>query len=106
MKKKFKAITIILIILLVIRIFSQFFIGFSSANINYLIIYSIVGAIYLIALIGIFMKQKWGAISIMVIAIIDILFVFITGGAAGLGAGVIDLILLFLGYKNYKEISS
>ncbi len=107
MEKKFGVITIILIILLIIRLIGQFASAFLlSADMVYLVIFSILGFAYLAALSGIFIKQKWGSILVMIVAVIDILFAFIMGGATGLGAGVVDLILIFLGYKEYKQLSS
>ncbi|MBI2047337.1 hypothetical protein HYT26_04225 [Candidatus Pacearchaeota archaeon] len=104
-QEKFGAITIILIILLIIRVIFQFVKGFLSADTISLAISSIFGIIYLVALVGVIIKQKWGSILVMVIAVIDSLAAFMTGGVEGLGAGVVDLILIFLGYKEYKQIS-
>jgi ABC-type multidrug transport system permease subunit len=107
MEKKFGAATIILIILLIIRFIGQFANAFLlSADMVYLVISSILGVVYLAALIGVLIKQKWGSILVMIIAVIDILFALPIGGAKGFGAGVMDLILIFLGYKEYKQISS
>lgn len=107
MKKKFGAITIILIILLIIRLIVQV-VGaiVTRANIVYLSLFSVIAVLYLLILVGVSMKQKWGSILVMIIAIIDILFALALGGATGLGAGVMDLILIVLGYKEYKRISS
>lgn len=106
MEKKFNTVTIILIIFLIIRLIGQFIGGFLFADTISQVVFSIFGILYLVALTGVFMKQEWGSILVMIIAVFDILFAFITGGASGLGAGVVDLILIFLGYKEYKQISS
>lgn len=65
--------------------------------------YLIVAIVYLFSLIGVLMKRKWGLIATSIIAAIDVISAFYLGGSFGLVAGIIDLALLFL---VYKEISS
>jgi hypothetical protein len=104
--KKFKVINLILIILLIIRSIAQIINAFASQTSIELSMFLIIAVLYLMAFIGILIKQKWGSILVIVLAIIDILFAFMVGGFFGLGAGITDLILIFLGYKKYKQISS
>lgn len=99
-EKKLGVMTNILIILLVIRLVFQYVL-FDITWIS-----GITGLLYLGALIGVFKKQKWGSSLVMIIAVIDILFAFAMSGAFSVGAGIGNFTLLFLGYKEYKKISS
>ena len=107
MKKKFDFTAILLLVILTIRCISQIIIVlFLSDSAVSAVIFSIFSVVYFIALTGIFMRQKWGLILVMLVAAIDIAFALINGGAEGFGAGVVDLILLFLGYIEYERFSS
>ncbi|MDD2665512.1 MAG: hypothetical protein PHD13_01840 [Methanocellales archaeon] len=100
MEQKFNAITIILLIMLVIRLIVQVILSF-----NNLISLSF-AALYLAAVVGVVLKQKSGSILAGVIVIIDILASAIfTTGAYAFGAVSYDLILGFLAYKEFKQIS-
>ena len=62
---------------------------------------------YLIALVGILLKRKWGVITCGILAILDIpIVLFMVGGAGRIGALVVDLIIIYLAYENYKLISA
>jgi len=95
----------VLIGLLILRLFGQIFQIIALMSVSFLFIVPLIFAIlYAAALIGIIKQQKWGSILVMVIAGIDLLFALFIGGASGIGAGVVDLILLFLGYKEYSAL--
>jgi hypothetical protein len=104
--KKFNAITIILIVLLSIRLLGQILSSIRPLTTISLIISIAFFIFYLLALVGVILKQKWGSILALIVGIIDALAAFFMGGAMGVGAGVADLILIFLAYKEYKQISS
>jgi hypothetical protein len=104
MKKRFNTITIILIVFLAIRAFMQIVLMFIQKDILLGVIFIFFATLYLVALLGVSLKRKFGSILTIIIAIIDLLFALVTGGGFGLGAGVIDLILIFLGYKEYHQI--
>lgn len=104
---KFTAITIILLILLTVRVLGQF----SNVILGDLVltVFSLIFAsIYVIALIGIFLRKKWGVIVVVIISVLDIISVAITGigGAYAFGAIGVDLVLLFLAYKEYTRLGS
>ena len=102
--KKFSISAIILIILLAIRAVSQFLIFilpetfFDIAIILVVLIFSLV---YLMALLGVILKTKWGLIITIIIAIIDILITpfseFNTWSI--LGTLIFDVVLLVLSGK-------
>jgi len=95
----------VLIGLLILRLFGQIFQIIALMSVSFLFIVPLIFAIlYAAALLGIIKQQKWGSILVMVIAGIDLLFALFIGGASGIGAGVVDLILLFLGYKEYSAL--
>ena len=103
--KKYNGFTIALIILLVIRLIGQGANAFWMLNDPvFFAAYSFFGLIYLICLIGVIAKKKWGSVLTVVIAVVDILFSLTMGGAAALGAGIMDLLLMSLGYKEYKQV--
>ena len=99
MEKKFNAITIILLIMLIIRLIVQVILSFGNLiSISF-------AALYLAAVIGVGLKQKSGSIFTGVIAIIDIIASAIfTTGAYTFGSVAYDLVLGFLAYKEYKQI--
>ncbi|GEM_PF-5145849 len=100
MEQKFNAITIILLIMLIIRLIVQVIL-----SLNNLVSISF-AALYLAAVIGVVLKQKSGSIFTGVIVIIDIIASAIfTTGASTFGAVAYDLILGFLAYKEFKQIS-
>ena len=95
----------VLIGLLILRLFGQIFQIIALMSVSFLFIVPLIFAIlYAAALLGIIKQQKWGSILVMVIAGIDLLFALFIGGASGIGAGVVDLILFFLGYKEYSAL--
>ncbi|MDD3421508.1 MAG: hypothetical protein PHS47_04340, partial [Methanocellales archaeon] len=100
MEKKFNAITIILLIMLIIRLIVQVILSFSNwISISF-------AALYLAAVIGVVLKQKSGSILTEVIVMIDItLSAVFTTGAYTFGGVAYDLILGFLAYKEFKQIS-
>ena len=100
METKFNAITIILLIMLIIRLIVQVILSFSNLiSISF-------AALYLAAVIGVVLKQKGGSILTGVVVIIDIIAsAILTTGAYTLGAVFYDLILGFLAYKEFKQVS-
>jgi hypothetical protein len=102
MKKKFDAAAIVLIILVIIRALDQFVIAATNIGTAYGYAYSFTGIIYIVSLVGLLMRKKWGAILILIFAIFDILAAVIFGGVAALGAAVVDLVIIWLAYKTYK----
>lgn len=113
MGKKFEATTIALIVILSVRFLGQILwiiSGFMSEMENIdlvstIIAGSLIATAYLISLLGVSLKRKWGSISAMVIAGIDLIFALLVGGFSGLGAGVVDIVLIFLAYREYKQLS-
>lgn len=97
------SITIIVLVLLFIRFFGQIIGLFFSQDIYYLISFSFFALLYLVSIIGIFLKKKWSIVLTISLAIIDALVAFYDGGSVGLGAGIFDLILLILAYDMYKK---
>ncbi|MDP3026860.1 MAG: hypothetical protein Q8N63_04070 [Nanoarchaeota archaeon] len=103
-KNKFSAASIILIILIIIRIIAQAVGAIYSSDNTSLISYLFFGILYAIALIGIYQKRKYGVIISIIVAAIDLLGALMVGGVAGVGAGIVDAIILFLSLKEYKTI--
>ncbi len=98
-----KITTAVLVGLLILRLFGQIFQIIDLISISFLFIVPLILAIlYAAALVGILKQQRWGSILVMIIAGIDLLSALFIGGARGIGAGIVDLILLFLGYKEYS----
>lgn len=101
-----KQTTIVLIVLLAIRGFGQFYSAMSpEANV---IMFFIFGAIYTIALIGVFLKQKWGLLLAAAIAVIDISLAVVavaTKGEFSWGSVIIDATILLFGIKEYRSHS-
>ena len=95
----------VLIGLLILRLLGQIFQIIVLMSVSFLFIVPLLLAIlYTAALVGILKQQRWGSILVMIIAGIDLLSALFIGGASGIGAGIVDLILLFLGYKEYSAL--
>ena len=102
-----KQTTIVLIVLLAIRGFGQFY-SATSAEASSVIMFLIFGAIYTIALIGVFLKQKWGLGLAAAIAVIDISLAVVavaTKGEFSWGSVIIDATILLFGIKEYRSHS-
>ena len=104
MNKPLKVLTFLLCLLLAIRIAGQIFAVIISTNAIYTTVSLVFGLIYLISFIGILLHQKWAVTTIGVVAVLDLLFALGLGGAKGIGAGVVDLALLYLAVKEYHYI--
>jgi hypothetical protein len=97
MPKKFSASAILLIFLLAIRTLGQFIIfaipGFSEiARVGfYFALSTTIGLIYFLALLGVLFKTRWGAILVLILAIIDIIAVLFS--TLGLFGNIIAIIV-------------
>lgn len=97
--KKYHPATIVLLVLIGWRLWGQF--EYVMTSMGALIMF----VAYLAALIGILLKRKWGFITCGLLAILDIpVVLFVVGGVGRIGALVVDLIIIFLAYENYKLI--
>jgi uncharacterized membrane protein len=102
MAKRFTSITVILMAFLTVRTVINLVL---STDISI-----ILGISYLVALIGVIMKQKFGAILAGIIGSIDILMAFMLRWekfyllGAIFSAVVIDLVLIYLAYKEYSSL--
>ena len=101
-KKSNKSIslTYLLVLILVgIRIFGQI-LG---------LVYGITTALvflvlYLVALYGVYCKRKWGFILVMIISLVDLGWALYMGGSFGIGAGIVDIILLVSALVEYQKL--
>jgi hypothetical protein len=60
---------------------------------------------YLVALVGILLRKKWGTVITGLLAILDLpLVLFLISGPDRIGALVVDTII-YLTYDNYKLLS-
>lgn len=97
-------IFIILVVILIIRLIFQIIFALSSSDIYHQISYVIVAILYATSLFGLFKKMSWAGILTIVVAVLDILFSSNIGGQFGVGAAVVDLPLIGLGYWAYKNM--
>ncbi len=93
--------------MIIIRFLAQVVISFghiiNEKNISLATIIIAIGGLYLAALIGLILRQKWGAVLVAIIALIDISSsFFFLRGASLVGVLIYDFILLALSYKEYK----
>jgi len=96
-EKKYPPATIILLVLIGWRLWGQLEVIMTSPGALIMFI------AYLVALIGIFLRRKWGVIMCSILAILDIpIVLLIVGGSSRIGALVVDLIIIYLAYENYK----
>ncbi|MEK6873511.1 MAG: hypothetical protein AABW91_01590 [Nanoarchaeota archaeon] len=102
---KFNLFSIILIVLLIIRLATQITLLVNSYGVSLWTssIYAFFIVIYSFAIAGIILSKKWGSISVIVVALVDLAFALGIGGAIGIGAGLVDIILLFLVFMTYTK---
>ena len=107
-KKKYDTVTIALIILLGIRLAGQvFFAILSFSDVISLVIYFFTAVLYFIALVGVFMKERWGSVMSAIIGIIDIIFASVLMvGSTAFGTVIFDLVMILLAYGEYKQVTS
>jgi hypothetical protein len=102
---KFGLFTIVLIIVLIIRLIAQIVLLENSygASLWTSSIYAGFIVIYSVAIVGTLLMKKWGSIAVIAIALVDLAFSLAIGGATGVGAGIVDMILLFLVFMAHKK---
>ena len=105
-QKKLSTISMILIVLVAIRIIGQIAgIFVSLEDIILASSYTFFTLYYIISLLGVISRKKWGPIMIIIISILDMVSVpFVAEVAAMIGALVFDIVLLVVAIKQYKEL--
>lgn len=101
-QKKFGAVTVILLIFIAIRFLAQIISAVVGATAADMVFGGVVGAIYLVAFVGVVMKQKWGAVIALSVAVLDVISALFVGGAAAVGAIVFDILLFGLAWKEFS----
>lgn len=103
MNKKFTASAIFLLAILIIRMLMQIVVAMQgSIGGATEIAYLLFALLYLAAGIGIARKKRWGAVTAIIIGIIDLLSALALGGTSAIGAGAVDILILFLAYRQFK----
>ncbi|HUH67252.1 MAG TPA: hypothetical protein VLZ07_12550 [Syntrophales bacterium] len=103
MKKKFSTTAIVILMLLGLRIFGQVEAIMTSLNIGAVVMF----CVYLAAIIGVFGRKPWGDILSGVTGIMDIATTLMyTEGASRVGAVVVDLLLVYLAFDDYRSIKA
>jgi hypothetical protein len=102
-KKKFSPTAIGILMLLGLRFFGQIESLMTSFNPGALIMF----CIYLAAIIGIYKRKPWGDILCAVIGVTDIATTLMyTEGASRVGAVVVDALMIYLAFEDYKNIKA
>ena len=103
MKKKFSPTAIGILILLGLRFFGQIESLMTSFNVGPLVMF----CIYLAAIIGIYGRKLWGDVLCAVIGVTDIATTLMyTEGASRVGACVVDSLLIYLAFEDYKNVKA
>jgi predicted nucleic acid-binding Zn ribbon protein len=111
-KQKISSTYAFLILFLVLRIAgTTLFTIFSMTNFYAMLWYVILVIVYIFALIGVYKKQIFGPITVIIIGIIDLAlslyFSFESTTEAGnfYGSMFWDLVIIFLAYQVYKNLT-
>ena len=89
--------------LLGLRFFGQIESLMTSFNPGPLVMF----CIYLAAIIGIYKRKPWGDILCGVIGVMDIATTLMyTEGASRVGAVVVDLLMIYLAFDDYKDVKA
>ncbi|MBI4090451.1 MAG: hypothetical protein HY422_00330 [Candidatus Komeilibacteria bacterium] len=104
MNKKFTAGAIFLLAILIIRMLMQLLPlvaqdAITGAAVAVSLFFALV---YLSASIGVARKQRWGSAVALIISFIDLFSALALGGASAIGAGAVDVLILFLAYRQFK----
>ncbi|MGA2331998.1 MAG: hypothetical protein ABSG75_09580 [Syntrophales bacterium] len=103
MKKKFSPTAIGMLMLLGLRFFGQIESLMTSLNFGALVMF----CIYLAAIIGIYGRKPWGDVLCAVVGVTDIATTLIyTEGASRVGAVVVDSLLIYLAFEDYKIVKA
>jgi hypothetical protein len=102
-KKKFGPTAIAMLLLLGLRFFGQIESLMTSLNFGPLLMF----CIYLAAIIGIYKRKPWGDVLCAVIGVTDIATTLMyTEGASRVGAVVVDALMIYLAFEDYKNIKA
>ena len=102
-KKKLSPTAIGILLLLGLRFFGQIESLMTSFNPGALIMF----CIYLTAIIGIYKRKPWGDILCAVIGVMDIATTLMyTEGASRVGAVVVDSLMIYLAFDDYKSVKA
>lgn len=110
--KTFKFTTGVLIILTALRALGTGFAGIlyfqvgANQNMYVGVVSLLFSLLYIIGIVGVFTKRKVSIVVLMFLGLLDLISAFKIGGSNGFGAGVFDVILIYLAYKEYKNVSN
>ena len=101
--KKFGPTAIAMFLLLGLRFFGQIESLMTSFNPGPLVMF----CIYLAAIIGIYKRKPWGDILCAFIGVTDIATTLMyTQGASRVGAVVVDALMIYLAFDDYKNVKA
>jgi hypothetical protein len=102
-KRKFGTAAIVMLMLLGLRIFGQIESLMTSLSVGALVMF----CIYLAAIIGIYGRKPWGDVLCAVVGVTDIATTLMyTGGASRVGAVVVDSLMIYLAFEDYKTVKA
>jgi len=101
MKGKYSLISICLLCLLGLRLLSHLQPALASQSFGSIVAF----VIYLITLIGVIKRRRWGAMTSGIMGIMDLLMTLVyIGGVNMIGAVVFDGLIVFLSYHDYRHL--
>lgn len=113
--RKYETKTKILMILLGIRLASQTVLLLYSQSVEEGFVFLIYAGAYLISLLGIYRMKAWGPLVLMGFTALDsLLALFIISSGLGdvyalgqvLGSLIVNLLIIYLGYMEYRKVRS
>lgn len=113
--RKYETKTIILMILLGIRLLSQTVLLLYSQSVVEGFVFLIYASAYAFSLLGIYRMKAWGPLVLMGFTAIDsLLSLLIISSVLGdayalgevLGSLIVNLLIIYLGYREYRKITS
>lgn len=92
-----------MLMLLGLRIFGQIESLMTSLSVGALVMF----CIYLAAIIGVYGRKQWGDVLCAIVGVTDIATTLLyTEGASRVGAVVVDTLLIYLAFEDYKNIKA
>ena len=103
MEKKFGTAAIVMFMLLGLRFLAQIESLMTSLSVGALVMF----CVYLAAIIGVYGRKPWGDVLCVIVGVTDIATTLIyTEGASRVGAFVVDSLMIYLAFEDFKNIKA
>lgn len=104
-KQEIRFAAVVMIVLLAVRTLGQVLNLLLAESIVLSAVFFLFAIAYVAAIVGVVRLQKWGSAIAAVVASVDAAAAFVSGGAFGIGALVVDLLIIVLALQEIKMLN-